>query len=44
VVETSTNLVQWLPLAGALNTNGLWQFSDPGAAALPARFYRAVLP
>jgi hypothetical protein len=44
VVETSTNLVQWLPLAGALNTNGLWQFSDPGAAALPARFYRAVAP
>lgn len=41
-IDTSTNLQDWTPFTNLLGTNGLFQFSDPGAATLSRRFYRAV--
>jgi hypothetical protein len=42
LVETSTNLVDWMPVA--TNTLGAapWAFEDDQAGAIPIRFYRAV--
>ena len=43
VIEASTNLIHWLPLAtNTLGATPLY-FSDPGATSIPARFYRARL-
>jgi hypothetical protein len=44
LVESSTNLVDWTPLAALVNTNGAVQFVDPNASNFPRHFYRAVLP
>jgi hypothetical protein len=42
-VQVSTNLVDWVPLPGALTlTNGLLQLQDPGSASHHTRFYRIV--
>ena len=44
LVQSSTNLVNWSPLAYLPNTNGtVWFFDDPVTNS-PARFYRAVMP
>ena len=44
-VEASFNLFDWIPLfvLPASGTN-IVEFSDPAAASLPRRFYRAVMP
>jgi hypothetical protein len=35
----------WQPVStNTAGADGSWQVTDPGAAALPARFYRASLP
>jgi uncharacterized lipoprotein YddW (UPF0748 family) len=39
-LDSSTNLSDWLPLAGFFNTNGLFEFIDPAAANSSQRFYR----
>jgi hypothetical protein len=42
VIEASTNLVNWVPLAtNRLGTDPLY-FSDPASTNLSQRFYRAV--
>jgi hypothetical protein len=43
IIEASTDLVHWTPLANAINTNGTLQFSDTNAPNFPMRFYRARL-
>jgi uncharacterized delta-60 repeat protein len=43
VVEASTNLLNWAPLATNLMGSGPFYFSDPRTGAFPARFYRARL-
>jgi alpha-tubulin suppressor-like RCC1 family protein len=41
--QVSTNLVDWIPLPGALTlTNGLLQLQDPGSASYHTRFYRVL--
>jgi hypothetical protein len=40
-VEASTNLVNWSPLATNTLNGHPFPFSDPAAASLPQRFYRA---
>jgi uncharacterized delta-60 repeat protein len=43
VIEASTNLATWVPLAtNLLGTDPLY-FSDPASTNVPQRFYRAVL-
>jgi hypothetical protein len=44
LIETSTNLVDWIPTALLLNTNGTAQFMDSAVTNSGARFYRAVMP
>ena len=41
-VETSTNLVDWVPLETLLNNDGTLQYIDVGATNYGRRFYRAV--
>ena len=47
VLEATTNLLppaDWLPTAtNTLDTNGVWQFTDPNATNFPQRFYRLRL-
>jgi uncharacterized delta-60 repeat protein len=43
VIETSTNLMNWLPLATNTLGSGPLPFRDPSPAALSMRFYRAQL-
>jgi probable HAF family extracellular repeat protein len=40
VVEASTNLVDWLSLGPATNTDGRVEFTDAEATKFPMRFYR----
>jgi pimeloyl-ACP methyl ester carboxylesterase len=40
IVEASTNLINWVPIATLHNTNGFLQFLDVSATNFPARFYR----
>ena len=44
LVQSSSNLTDWVPTAFLVNTNGAVLFADPGAANASARFYRAVIP
>jgi hypothetical protein len=44
LVETSTNLVDWIPTALLVNTNGTVLFGDPEWTNYNARFYRVLLP
>lgn len=43
VIEASTNLLDWLPLATNTPTTNSFRFSDPDSELLPRRFYRARL-
>ena len=43
LIQTSTNLVDWMPTALLLNTNGTAQFTDSSLTNFGARFYRAVM-
>lgn len=40
VIECSTNLQVWVPLATNLTLTGLWEFVDAGATNFDRRFYR----
>jgi hypothetical protein len=41
LIEASTNLMDWQPIGVATErTPGMFEFTDPGAAGAPARFYR----
>ncbi len=42
IIEASTNLVNWTPLAEGHCADGTLEFLDPAAASHPRRFYRAV--
>jgi probable HAF family extracellular repeat protein len=42
VVQTSSNLVDWVPVATNYDRNGLVNFSDPHAGQTATRFYRAI--
>jgi hypothetical protein len=44
LVQSSTNLVDWLPTAFLANTNGTVLFADPAVTNRGARFYRAMMP
>ena len=43
VVECSTNLTQWTPLATNLAATSLWEYLDRSATNVSRRFYRAVV-
>ena len=43
VVQASTNLVRWDPIATNILDGAAWNFVDTQSAGVPARFYRAVL-
>jgi hypothetical protein len=40
IIETSSNLIQWDPLATLLNNPQIWQFTDTTAPGVGNRFYR----
>ena len=42
IIYASTNLLNWQPVFTNLPEQGSVQFTDPAAASLPCRFYRAV--
>ncbi len=47
VIEAATNLASpvWVPIGtNPAGANGLFQFTDPNAAAYPSRFYRTATP
>jgi hypothetical protein len=44
VIEMSTNLVAWTPLAQFMNTSEFVTYTDPIAANAPTRFYRVRIP
>ena len=44
VVERSSNLLTWVPLATNTLTSTRWVYSDPQAISDTPRYYRAVLP
>jgi uncharacterized delta-60 repeat protein len=41
LIETSSDLVSWIPWITLTNTAGVIEFSDPGRAEVKQRFYRA---
>lgn len=43
ILETSTNLQGWLPVATNSTGNGLVEYSDPESIHSPRRFYRVLL-
>ncbi|MBN2505528.1 MAG: PKD domain-containing protein [Verrucomicrobia bacterium] len=44
ILETSANLLEWLPIATNLPQPGPMEFTAPVNPLQPARFYRAVVP
>jgi hypothetical protein len=44
LVQSSTNLLDWTPLAVLVNTNGTVPFTDSTWTNANARFYRALIP
>jgi hypothetical protein len=44
LLQASTNLSTWQTIATNVAVGGFLQFVDPASTALPARFYRAVVP
>src|ERR1019366_6896868 len=44
LIQSSTNLVDWTPMALLLNTNGTSQLLDSAITNSRTRFYRAVVP
>lgn len=43
VVEASTNLLSWVPVATLYNTNGFVQYTDTESPSLQKRFYRVLI-
>ena len=43
VIQASTNLTDWFPVATNNTPTGLWDYTDPTAAGVGSRFYRALL-
>jgi sulfur carrier protein ThiS len=43
VMQASTNLADWVPVATNSTLTGLWDYTDPGATGVGRRFYRALL-
>jgi hypothetical protein len=43
VIQGSSDLRAWVPLQTNTVSNGLLHYSDPQSAAVPHRFYRALL-
>ncbi len=43
-IDSSTNLVDWVPIGSVLNNQDTIQFADPDTLRFSQRFYRAVLP
>lgn len=43
-IETSDNLLNWTSWGSAVAADGVTEILDPNASAVPARFYRCVLP
>jgi len=43
VIQASTNLANWAPVATNSTSTGLWDYTDPSAASVGRRFYRALL-
>ena len=43
-IEATTDFATWTPLLTLTNTNGVIDFSDPGATGFVRRFYRGVKP
>jgi streptogramin lyase len=43
VIQASTNLANWVPLATNSNPGGLWDYTDPSTIGVGRRFYRALL-
>ncbi len=44
ILQSSTNLVNWTPIAALVNSNGAVQFTDTALTNESRRFYRAVVP
>jgi len=44
LLQSSTDLTNWISIATLVNSNGLVQFSDPGSTNQTRRYYRAVVP
>ncbi len=44
LLQSSTDLTNWSPVATLVNSNGVVQFSDMSATNQVRRFYRAVVP
>ena len=42
-LQASIDLKQWSPVTTVTNLTGTLEFTDPDAASLMQRFYRAVL-
>jgi hypothetical protein len=42
VLQASTNLVDWTPIATNMATTNLFTLMDSNAAAFPSRFYRVL--
>ena len=42
VLQASTNLVTWNPIATNSLPTGVWDYSDTNSRAIPCQFYRAV--
>jgi hypothetical protein len=43
VIQASTNVANWVPVATNNASTGLWDYTDPSATAIGRRFYRALL-
>jgi uncharacterized repeat protein (TIGR03803 family) len=44
IIQASTNLVDWIPVAAMVNTNGFLQYTDFLSTNFPARYYRVEIP
>ena len=44
LIQTSTNLVDWVTVAALTNLTGTLRFEDPTATKYGCRFYRLVTP
>jgi len=42
VLQASTDMVTWIPIATNSAPNGLWTFTDTQSTNFPNRYYRAV--
>ena len=43
LIEASSDLVIWKPVAAVENSRGILQFGDPGAGTSNQRFYRVLI-